>query len=109
MMHFELPGQEELDKMGTNERFNVFRHYFAISRYNRLLIQQYLIRSAYDESVTSKLAEFEVIHNQDFFDIVKIVKAYGYFDEFVAAVKEEDQALQKIMEAYDKRMNQYFK
>jgi hypothetical protein len=37
------------------------------------------------------------------------VKAYGYLDEFVAAVKEEDQALQKIMEAYDKRMNQYFK
>jgi hypothetical protein len=37
------------------------------------------------------------------------VKAYGYSDEFVAAVKEEDQALQKIMEAYDKRMNQYFK
>ena len=82
-MHFELPGQEELDKMVTNERFNVFRHYFAISRYNRLLIQQYLIRSAYDESVTSKLVEFEVIHNQDFFDIVKIVKAYGYLDEFV--------------------------
>ena len=68
-----------------------------------------MIRSAYDESVTSKLVEFEVIHNQDFFDIVKIVKAYGYLDEFVAAVKEEDQALQKIMEAYDKRMNQYFK
>ena len=68
-----------------------------------------MIRSAYDESVTSKLAEFEVIHNQDFFDIVKIVKAYGYLGEFVSAVKEEDQALQKIMEAYDKRMNQYFK
>jgi hypothetical protein len=68
-----------------------------------------LIRSAYDESVSSKLVEFEVIHNQDFFDIAKIVKGYGYFDEFVAAVKEEDQALQKIMEAYDKRMNQYFK
>jgi hypothetical protein len=37
---------------------------------------------------------------------VKIVKKYGFLDEFVHGVKEEEQALQKLIEAYDKRMSQ---
>jgi hypothetical protein len=37
---------------------------------------------------------------------VQIVKAYGFIDEFVHGAKEEELALQKIIEAYDKRMNQ---
>ena len=65
----------------------------------RLLIQQCLIRSAYDESL-------ERSHDQDFVDKVKIVKAYGFFDEFLDALKEEEQGLQKLIEAYDKRVDQ---
>ena len=46
-------------------------------------------------------------HNQDFFNKVRIVKEYGILDEFIDAAKEEEYGLQKIMEAYDKRiMNQ---
>jgi len=37
------------------------------------------------------------------------VKEYGFIDEFVHGVKEEEQALQKIIEAYDKRINQFFR
>jgi hypothetical protein len=44
-------------------------------------------------------------HDQDFFDKVKIMKEYGFLDEFIDAVKEEEQGLQKIIEAYDKRMS----
>ena len=86
---------------------NLFRRYFAASRYNRLLIQKHLIKSAYDESLISTVIELERSHNQDFFDKIKIVKEYSFLDEFLDAVKEEEQGLQKIIEAYDKRiMNQ---
>jgi hypothetical protein len=97
---------EELDRIGSKERLNSFRRYFSASRYDRLLIQQCLIRSAYDESLISKVKELERSHDQDFVDKVKIVKEYGFFDEFLDALKEEEQGLQKIIEAYDKRIDQ---
>jgi hypothetical protein len=34
------------------------------------------------------------------------VKEYGFYNEFLGAVKEEEQSLQKIIEAYDKRIGQ---
>lgn len=96
---------EELAKANSQERMNIFRRYFAVSRYNRLLIQQALVRSAHDRSFASKVNDMEQEHNQDFFDTVKKLKKSGYFEEFLAAVKEEDEALSKIIEAYDKRMS----
>jgi hypothetical protein len=107
LRYFELPGQEELDKIGIDERMNVFRRYFASSRYNRLLIQQSLIMSALDESYISKAKELEDSNNRDFFDTLKKIKCYGYVDEFLVAVREEIQALQKIIDTYEKRMDQF--
>jgi len=95
----------ELAKADSQERMNIFRRYFASSRYNRLLIQQALVRSARDRSLASEVNEMEKAHNQNFFDTVKELKKSGYFAEFLIAVKEEDDALSKIIEAYDKRMN----
>lgn len=106
MIDCSFPSKEELDAIGSKERTNLFRRYFAASRYNRLLIQQCLIRSAYDESVISRVKELEMLHCLDFINKVKIVKKYGFLDEFVHGVKEEEQALQKLIEAYDKRMSQ---
>ena len=101
---YKFPNKEKLETLGKKERMNLFRSYFATSRYNRLLIQQQLIRCAFDESPISILIELERSHDQDLFDKVKIMKEYSYLDEFIDAVKEEDQGLQKIIEAYDKRM-----
>lgn len=95
---------EELAKADSQERRNIFRRYFAASRYNRLLIQQALVRSADDMSLASKVNDMEQAHNQDFFDTVKKLKKSDYFEEFLAAVREEDEALSKIIEAYDMRM-----
>jgi hypothetical protein len=106
MIEFNFPTMEELDRIGSKERLNSFRRYFSASRYDRLLIQQCLIRSAYDESLISKVKELERSHDQDFVDKVKIVKEYGFFDELLDALKEEEQGLQKIIEAYDKRIDQ---
>lgn len=106
MIDSSFPTKEELDGIGSKERLNLFRRYFAAMRYNRLLIEQCLIKSAYDESFIPRVEELERLHNLDFLNKVKIVKEYGFLDEFVHGVKEEEQALQKIIEAYDKRMSQ---
>ena len=82
----------------------LFRRYFAASRYNRLLIQKKLIGSAYNKSRPSDILDLERLQYQDFFDKVSTVKEYGILDEFIDAAKEEEQGLQKIIEAYDKRI-----
>lgn len=43
-------------------------------------------------------------HDENYYDNIKTIKEYGFIDEFVIAVKEEEQAIQKIIEAYDKRL-----
>lgn len=105
MIAFRLPPLEELQKAGREERMNVFRRYFASSRYNRLLIQQVLARSARDSALAREVERMERSHNKDFAETVEKVRKYGYYSEFLAAVDEEDGALQKIIEAYDKRMH----
>lgn len=107
VIDFKFPEKGELERIGKKERLNLFRRYFAASRYNRLLIQKNLIKSAYNEYCPSEILELERSHNQDFLDKVRTVKEYGILDEFIDAVKEEEHGLQKIIEAYDKRiMNQ---
>ncbi len=107
MIDFKFPDKGELERIGKKERLNLFRRYFAASRYNRLLIQKNLIKSAYNESSPSEIIELERLYNQDFFDKVRIVKECSFLDEFIDAAKEEERGLQKIIEAYDKRiMNQ---
>jgi hypothetical protein len=109
VVDFVFPKQEELKKIGDKERLNVFRRYFAASRYNRLIIQQNLIRTAFDRSLISRVNTLERAYNKNFLDMVKTVRSYGYLEEFLAAVREEDEALKKIIEAYEKRMSQSLK
>lgn len=104
MMTFSLPPLSDLKKAGHQERMNMYRRYFASSRYNRLLIQQTLVKSAADKSLAQEVERMEKEHNCDFSEMVRRISEYGYIDEFLDAVKEEDEALQKIIEAYDKRM-----
>jgi hypothetical protein len=104
MVYFELPSKKELDSIDSKERLNIFRQYFASSRYDRLIIQKCLLSSAYNEASFSKVKDMEKEHDENYCDKVKTIKEYGFIDEFVIAVKEEEQAIQKIIEAYDKRM-----
>ena len=104
VINFQFPDKEKLERIGKKERLNLFRRYFAASRYNRLLIQKNLIKSAYDESSISQIIELERSHNQDFFDKIRIVKECSFLEGFIDAAKEEEYGLQKIIEAYDKRI-----
>jgi len=101
---FQLPQLQELVEMGPQERLNVFRRFFAASRYGRLLIQQLLVRSALEQALMQDVVQMERVHNQNFEDTLETVRKHGFFEEFLTAVTEEDSALQKIIEAYDKRM-----
>lgn len=83
---------------------NMYRRYFAASRYNRLLIQQVLVRSAGSPLLAKKVASMEKEHNRDFARTTERMKEWGYYEEFLSAVKEEDDALARIIEAYDRRM-----
>ena len=56
MITFRLPPLAELKKSSREERMNTFRRYFASSRYNRLLIQQVLVRSALDPALADEVA-----------------------------------------------------
>ena len=103
MLRFPFPTKDRLDKMTREERLNLFRQYFATSRYNRLYIQQCLIRSAIDDSLDLKVEDLENQHNKDFSFTFDLLNKYNYKDEFLFAVKEEYEALQKIIEAYDRR------
>jgi len=104
-MTVRKPLLEDLAKADRQERMNIFRRYFAASRYDRLLIQQTLVRSAQDRLLASKVKKMEQAHNKDFLNTVRLLKKNGYFQEFLVAVKEEDDALAKIIEAYNERMN----
>jgi hypothetical protein len=104
MVYFELPTKKELDSIDSKERMNIFRQYFAASRYDRLIIQKCLLSTAYNESHISEVKKMEQAHDDSYADQVRKIKEYGFIDEFILAVKEEEQAIQKIIEAYDKRM-----
>jgi hypothetical protein len=101
MLKFTFPTRDRLDnKLGGEMNMS---EYFATGRYNRLCIQQCLVRSAFDDSLYRKIEEFETQHNKDFSLTLDLLSKYNYKDEFLFAVKEEHEALQKIIEAYDKR------
>lgn len=104
MLKFTFPTQDLLDKMTREDRMNLFRQYFATSRYNRLYIQQCLVRSAIDKSLRPKVEDLESQHNKDFSFTLDLVNKYNYETDFLLAVKEEYEALQKIIEVYDKKL-----
>jgi hypothetical protein len=104
MLKFTIPTRDVLDKMTREDRMNLFRKYFATSRYNRLYIQQRLVRSAIDKSLSPKVEDLESQRNKDFCYTLNLLNKYNYEEEFLLTVKEECEALQKIIEVYDKRL-----
>lgn len=106
LLEFDFPTLAELGDMGRKNRIDVFRRYFATSRYNRLLIQIALVRSALDKSSIRSVSDLECQHNRDFIRISQMMSQLDYHNEFLEAVREEETALEKIIEAYDRKFNQ---
>src|SRR5919106_2858570 len=76
----------------------------GVRRRYRLLIQKILVKCALDNSLYDKVIELEANHNRNYLETQKMIECYGYMEEFVAAVKEEETALDKIIDAYHRRM-----
>jgi hypothetical protein len=106
LLEFTFPSSYELESIGNTNRINIFRKYFATIRYNRLLIQLTLIRSAYDENSKINISELENQQSKDFFRLLQKIKDLNYYEEFMYAIREEEKALETIIEAYGKKMNQ---
>lgn len=104
LLDFKFPTEIAIGKMSKEERMNIFRGYFATSRYNRLMIQKILVKCALDDSFYHKVIELEAHHNRNYLETQKLIEGYGYKEEFIAAVREEDAVLDKIIDAYNKRM-----
>jgi len=104
LLEFRFPTEVDIGKMNKEERMNVFRGFFATSRYNRLLIQKILVKCALDDSLYHKVIDLEASHNRNYMETQKMVEFYGYGEEFITAVREEEAALDKIIDAYNKRM-----
>ena len=104
LLQFRFPTETDIGKRSKEERMNIFRGFFATSRYNRLLIQKILVKCALDNSLYDKVIELEANHNRNYLETQKMIECYGYMEEFVAAVKEEETALDKIIDAYQRRM-----
>jgi hypothetical protein len=104
-MQFEGLQPSELENVSNIEdRMNLFRGYFAHSRYNRLLIQKMLIKTIAEADLAGKLHEMEQMHDAELFDLTKSLQTTKFFSEFLAAAREEEIALEKILEAYKERM-----
>lgn len=104
LLAFSFPTSEELTRMSRIERINIFRKYFATSRYNRLLIQQSMIRSALDDSNEIKVRELEEEHKRNFFNTINMITTYGLKEEFIFALEEEFNSLDKILQVYNNRL-----
>lgn len=50
------------------------------------------------------MIELETNHNRNYLETQKMIESYGYKEEFIAPVKEEDTALDKIIDAYKRRI-----
>ena len=55
LLNFDMPSYQELNTMGKNERINYYRRFFALSRYNRLIIQFFMIKNVVSEKTISCL------------------------------------------------------
>ncbi len=69
---------EELDAASDEDRMNMFRRYFARSRYNRLIIQQTLIKTIAKPELVSRLHVMEKAHDDELARVAAFIKATKY-------------------------------
>jgi hypothetical protein len=108
LLNLDMPSYIELDNMKKYERINFYRRFFAHSRYNRLIIQLCMINYASNDSLSSVVANLQNQNLLDFYKTIKYIKNSQYFLEFLEAIKEEEEALKKIIDAYNNKIDPHF-
>jgi hypothetical protein len=105
MYKSDIPSKDSLDIMTREQRLNMFRKFLAISRHHRLIVHHELVRSTFDLPLRSHIDTLNQIYINTYFKFVDNVKEYGFHDELLDAIKEEDSALEKIISAYERKMS----
>ena len=105
MYKFHLPSIDDLSRMNKGQRLNIIRKFLATARHNRLIVHQELVRSTFELSLRPHLSTLTQIQISNFHEFVDYFAKNGYRDELLEAIKEEGVALEKIISAYEKRMD----
>jgi hypothetical protein len=108
LLHFDLPSYQEMHTMEKKDRINYYRRFFAFSRYNRLIIQFYMIKNAVDDESNSMIQDLQEQNILIFNKTVQYFKKSNYYVEFLEAITEEEDALKKILEVYANKLKQNF-
>jgi hypothetical protein len=90
--------------MNREQRLNLFRKFLAASRHNRLIVHHKLVKSTFDLHLRSNIETIIHIYMDTYYEFVDNIKKYGFDDELLDAIKEEDLALEKIISTYERRM-----
>ena len=106
LQNFDKPSYQELNTMGKDERINYYRRFFALSRYNRLIIQFFMIKNAVNDEPNSIIVNLQDQNFLDFTKTVQYIKESSYYLEFLEAITEEEEALKKIIEVYTNKLKQ---
>ena len=90
--------------MDREQRLNLFRKFLAASRHNRLIVHYKMVKSTFDLHLRSNIETITHIYMDTYYEFVDNIKKYGFDDELMDAIKEEDLALEKIISTYERRM-----
>src|ERR687892_2646118 len=99
LLQFRFPAKVDIGKMNKEERMNIFRGFFATSRYNRLLIQKLLVKCSLDNSLYDKVIELEANHNRNYLETQKMIECYGYMEEFVATLLTTEETAHYVLQS----------
>ena len=108
LLNFDMPSHQDLNTMEKNERINYYRRFFAFSRYNRLIIQFFMIKNAGNDESNSMIVNLQDQNFLDFTKTIQYIKQSKYYGEFLEAITEEEDALKKIIDVYASKIKQNF-
>jgi hypothetical protein len=78
LFSFDMPSYEEMNNMNKAERINFYRCFFAHSRYNRLIIQLFMIDSVINNSSFSFASKLQNQNLLDFDNKSNILKIHRF-------------------------------
>ena len=99
-----IPSKDDLQVMNRDQRLNLLRKFLAASRLNRLIVHQKLVKSTFDLPLRSDIDALSHNYVDTYYEFVDNIQKYGFNDELLNAIKEEDLALEKIISTYERRM-----
>ncbi len=109
-MNYKLPdiGADDLDLKSENERIIIYRKFFAEMRLNRLHYHNFLLKlflGTNNQEEIRSLIQSNIIFLDKTLIWINRLKENGIYEGFKKACTEEMDAIEKIIQTYENRMN----